>query len=178
MTLSRLKILAATLTLACALPTAARSVWDEVASSYFHEGYSFDNIEGVWQFPDDGATLLIKRTSASTFDIMLLDSPHLIVTDPITIGKAATAPTKNTYNARLSASSLADKRLKDNDIKLTITEVGMLSLSPYHHKLKLHLRRWIPYFFRVGIERGEMPDGLIGASRLYPLTTLNYKPSL
>lgn len=173
-----LRIIAATLALLCSLPALGASVWDNVAAAYFPEDYQYDDLEGVWQFPDDGATLLIKRNSATAFAIILLDSPKFLVTEPTTIGKAIIAPEPHTYDAHLSRSAIGDRRLKDNDIKLSITATGMLSLTPYHQKMKLHLRRWLPYFFRVGVERGDMPDGLIGARRIFPLTTLNYKPAL
>lgn len=152
--------------------------WDQDSITKALSNHELDIIEGVWQFPDDGARLMILRSTAYTYNIILLDSPRLDVRPGIVIGKAKITPIPRTYDAVLSNSSSGDKSLRKSTTKLVVTPEGMLRLSPYSQGLSVSFRRWIPYFLRLTFKINDKPDGLEGAVRVYPVEESDYKPCL
>ncbi len=148
--------------------TAQASPWDADSIRTALDGRVLDPIEGVWQFPDDGATLLILRASATTFDIIMLDSPRLDVPPGINIGSAAVTPTLRTYDAKLDNKALGDNKLKKSTTSITVTDDGVLRFKPYSQGWSMSIKRWIPYFLRITFREDSKPDGLTGATRIYP----------
>ncbi len=149
--------------------------WDAESIRQALDRENLDPIEGVWQFPDDGAVMLITRASATTFDIVLLDSPRLDVPPGVTIGTATLTPTEGIYDAKLDNKPLGSNSLKKSTTTIAVTSDGVLRIKPYSEGWTVSLRRWIPYFLRVSIKENLKPEGLTGARRIYPAA---FKPVL
>lgn len=161
----------------CLLPwLSARAQWSMASAREALSGRPLDPVEGVWQFPADGATLLITRASATTFRIVLLDSPDLSAKPGTEIGTAVVTATAGHYDASLSSRQLGNKRLKQNTMELIATDDGALQFKPYREKSSVSLKRWLYYFFRVNVVNGSSPSNT-GALRLYPMPA-GYKPCL
>lgn len=169
---------AATLICMAVAFTANATIWDQDSIKDALSNHVLEPIEGVWQFPDDGARLLILRSTATTYSIILLDSPRMDVRPGITIGKAKITPSPRTYDAELSNSPSGDKSLRKSTTKLVVTPEGMLRFSPYSQGVSVSFRRWIPYFLRLTFRRTDKPDGLEGAIKVFPIDDTNYKPCL
>ncbi len=179
MTLSYLYRTAAAMLICVAAATVSHAqTWNQAAIDSALTSHHLNIIEGVWQFPDDGARLLILRSTSTTYEIILLDSPRLDVRPGIVIGKAKVTPTSRTYDAELSSNPSGDKSLRKSTSKLVVTPGGMLRLSPYSQGYSISFRRWIPYLFRLTFKRTDKPDGLNGAVKVYPLQDSEYKPVL
>lgn len=162
---------------ACALSGWARP-WDADSLASIFAGRRLSPVEGVWQIHDYGAMLLISRESSSTFAIVLLDSPILDAPTGVTIGRAVATADADRFDAALERGAIADNKLKPVRLVLTVTADGMLRLNPYSTGVKLNLKRWLPYLLRIVEKNDTRPNGLLGASRIYPLIPDSYKPSL
>ncbi len=169
---------AAVIAFMAAALVAHADTWDQDSIDKALSGRTLDAIEGVWQFPDDGARLLILKSTASTCDIIMLDSPRLDVRPGISIGKAKITPSDNTYDAEFYNNPSGDKSLRKSTTKLVITSDGRLRFSPYSQGVSVSFRRWIPYFLRLTFKITDKPDGLEGAVKVYPIDNTNYKPCL
>lgn len=151
--------------------------WDE----HFVEGLFADRlldpIEGVWQFPADGATIVIVKDTSTTFDIFLLDSPRLDVKPGTLVGSAIASPKKNYYDGELKPRNLGNKlKLGKQSVTFTVNDGGTLSIRPYSDGYKMSFRRWFSYFLKISIVRENgRPKDLDGARRVYPyLLSDNY----
>lgn len=152
--------------------------WDSDSIASIFAGRHPDAIEGVWQFPADGATLLIEKKTATTYQILMLESPSLDVRPGTPIGSAVTTPAANTYDAHLDSKRLGNKRLKKADAALTIVD-GHLCFKPYSTGKRVAFWRWVPYFFRVGVfNENTRPSNLDGADKIYPVDDTNMRPCL
>ena len=144
--------------------------WDDAYIEALFSGRLLDPIEGVWQFPDDGASVVIVRDKSSTFDIFLLDSPCLDVKPGTLIGSAVITPKKNYYDGELKPRDLGEKfKLGSQSVTFTVNDGGTLSIRPYSTGYKVSLRRWFNYFFKVSVvSNNSRPKDLDGAKRVYP----------
>lgn len=165
-------ILCASALLGCGRP------WDADSLASIFEGRQLEPIEGVWQIHDDGATLLICKESASTFTVILLDSPLLDAPTGVTIGRAVATADADRYDASLERGAIADRKLRSTRMVMSVTSDGMLKFLPYSTGMKLNLKRWVPYLFRIVENNDTRPGGLIGARRIFPLLPDSYKPCL
>lgn len=152
--------------------------WDRDSVAAMLSGRELDPIEGVWQFPADGAKVLISRQSASTFALILLDSPRLDAIPGTTIGIATITAASGKYDVKLDHKALGDPHIKGAQAILTVDEKGLLKIAPYKTGKKLNLRRWVPYLMRVVENNDTRPTNLDGARKTYPLTPEIYKPCL
>ncbi|MCC8114609.1 MAG: hypothetical protein LIP03_11610 [Bacteroidales bacterium] len=139
--------------------------------------HALEPVEGIWQFPADGATLCIMRASESTFDIHLLDSPRLDIPAGTKVGELTDTPTKSRYDGSLDASKISNAKIKKSRAVVDVAD-GYLRFKPYSDRTSVSFRRWLPYFMRMTITKPDNPDGLIGAKRVYPIDTDNFKPCL
>lgn len=144
--------------------------WDEAYVEALFADRLLDPIEGVWQFPADGASILIVKATASTYDIYLLDSPRLDVRPGALIGSAVTSPKKNYYDGELKPRNLGSRtKLGNQSVTFTVNDGGTLSIRPYSDSYKISLRRWFNYFFKISISHeNNRPRDLDGARRIYP----------
>lgn len=155
---------------------ASAEPWDRDSISQIFKNRNLDDIEGVWQFPNDGPTMLIHRSSSTNYEIVLLDSPALDIKPCSVIGQAVITADSNKYDAHLQSKPLGDKRIKRTQAVFTVKDGNTLSIKPYSTGKKISLKRWIPYYLRVTITDQKAPDGLIVAKKIYPIDMLKYKP--
>lgn len=152
--------------------------WDLDSIASIFAGRMPDPIEGLWQFPADGAALLIEKQTATTYDIKILESPKLDVRPGTSIGTAVTTPDADTFDAHFDSKKLANKRLKKADAALTIKD-GHLFFRPYSTGKRIAFWRWIPYFFRVGVyDNNSRPNNLDGADKVFPVDEASLHPCL
>lgn len=135
-------------------------------------------IEGVWQFPSDGAIVLITRSSASIFDVVMVDSPNLNSVNGKKIGNLTITAFDNKFDAKFENKSLFNKDINASHAVITLTQDDALKIEPYTTGKKVNLRRWIPYLYRVIEDNNTRPKGLDCARRLYPTNGNCYKPCL
>lgn len=130
-----------------------------------------DPLAGIWRIGGGGATVafLPSGTSASDFDIVLLDSPDLSVIPGQTIGHAAATGRIGTYDASLARTQPGNK--KTVRCIITLGKDGRLSFDYYKQGYTVRLWRLIPYLFRFSVNRQDTrPSSVDGAVRIYPPT--------
>lgn len=165
-----MRLVAIIITLLWALSSSAQLfVTDSIAALFADR--ALDPVEGVWQWPDDGAVILISRHTASSFTITLLDSPRPEVPPGKVIGKLISAPELGHYDCRLQSSSLGAGSPSSNDCHVSISDSDFLIFSPYRRHDSLSIKRLIPYMFRLGLVRSSRPNRLDGPRRIYPPST-------
>lgn len=144
--------------------------WDEGYVEALFADRLLDPIEGVWQFPADGASIVIVKNTSTTFDIFLLDSPRLDVKPGTLVGSAVVSPKKNYYDGELKPRNLGNKlKLGSQSVTFTVNDGGTLSIRPYSDGYKVSFRRWLGYFLKISITRdNSRPKDLDGARRIYP----------
>lgn len=144
--------------------------WDEDYVKSLFADRLLDPIEGVWQFPADGASLVIVKNSSTTFDIFLLDSPRFDVKPGTLVGSAVISPKKNYYDGELKPRNLGKKlKLGNQLVTFLVGDNGSLAIRPYSDGYKVSFRRWLNYFFKISISRENgRPKDLDGARRIFP----------
>jgi len=129
------------------------------------------SIEGIWQWPDDGAVMEIKAFSETTFTIALLDSPDLTIAPGTEIGRAVSTPRPGTYDATISTRDALrpGSKLKSERCTITFTDQGSLVFTPYRTGIRIDLFRLFPYFWRIRPYRDESrPHDIDGPRRIFP----------
>lgn len=146
------------------------SPWDQDSISKMFSDRVVDNVEGVWRFPRGGAVLLICKSSVSSYDILILDSPRLDMKPGTKIGEMYETPKKNTYDGNLKLKSLGKSiKLKSSDMVFKVTEDGYLCLYPYKTGYSISFKRLFYRLLKISIiDNGDKPDGLTGAKRVFP----------
>lgn len=157
---------------------AAASPWDGDSIASLFAGRALDPIEGVWQMYDDGAAFVITKVAATTYSIVLLDSPLLDLEPGIELGRAVATPVAGTYDATIKARALGSKRVKGTSMVMKIVEGCNMQMKPYSEKWTVSFNRWFYRMLRVTPVKNSAPEGLVGARRVYPLGPDNYKPCL
>lgn len=144
--------------------------WNQEYVCSLFDGRKLEPIEGVWQFPDDGATIVIVKHKSTTFDIFLLDSPKLSIRPGTLIGSAVVSPKNNYYDGSLNSASLGQKaRIGSQNVTFTVGSNGTLAVRPYSTGVKVSFRRWMSYFLKFSImDNNKRPHDLDGARRIYP----------
>lgn len=152
--------------------------WDMDSIASIFAGRQPDPIEGLWQFPADGASILIEKKTATTYDLIIIDSPEPDVRPGTVIGRAVTTPAVGTYDAHLDAKPLRNSRLKKANAALTLAD-GHLCFRPYSTGKRIAFWRWVPYFFRISIlDNDSRPGNLDGADKIYPIDDSSLHPCL
>ncbi len=150
--------------------------WDSDSIAQILSGRVLEPIEGLWQWPDDGTLALISRSSESTFDLIVIDSPRLDIAPGTVMGRAVSTPKVNVYDARIYSGS------GEKSTKCTITTVASgsrLAFEGYREGKRVSLWRWLPYVFRITVrDNAGRPKGLEGPSKLYPKDYKTHKPCL
>lgn len=136
---------------------------------------------GIWQFGGDGAIFEIRPQAGrhGVYDLWLLESPDLSAPSGIIFGHMESTGRDNYYDVTLYEALKAGKR----SAKLSKTKSFIFNFNPregsvviteYRTGPRLSLRRWIPYLFRVAVDRTESrPSGIDGARRISP-PSVNY----
>lgn len=131
-----------------------------------------DPIEGIWQWPDDGATIAIIAAGSGAFEMIVIDSPDMAVAPGTIMGRVTRSARKSLYDARIMSRVDSDGKMSHHKkFSIDITDPERLSVEPYQKGKSISLWRWIPYIFRMTINsRDTSPAGIDGAVRIYPET--------
>lgn len=186
-------IIFALLTLVFSHATSAHILDALPEESQVLNGYQYDSvvtrldqsplhdIEGVWQFIDNGATIVIERFDpdvvagyqANIYRIIIIKSPMLSIENGTLMGYISNTAKRNCYEGKLYTKGSLDGILsKPQTFTLNLTDDYLLSFHEYKTEVKIDLWRWIPYMYRVGFSiKNTRPKGLDGCVRIYPQST-------
>ncbi|MDE6338171.1 MAG: hypothetical protein K2K97_00090 [Muribaculaceae bacterium] len=132
--------------------------------------------EGIWEFPDDQTTVLIKRMpqSARAFDIFIIDTPDCRLNPGEKLGELHRSVDSNKFKLNLftrrNMGILTDSRLCSAELK----ESGdAFILHPRNFKISFRTMWFLPKFWRslkVSVDNpaSKLPYGL---TRIYPRTS-------
>lgn len=131
---------------------------------------------GIWQFGGDGAIFEIRPQNGrhGVFDLYILESPDLTVPSGSLFGHMEATGTENNYDALLFRSITGNERSINkkktrNFIFTYDSKTCTLTIRPYKQGTRVNILRWIPYLFRLSVDRTDSrPTGIDGARRLYP----------
>ncbi len=137
-------------------------------------------LEGIWQFPDDGALIAIERApdrpanTATRYRIVILWSPRRSVAPGTVMGIIAPTAKKGIYTTKIYTSTLGARQLTaPRSYTLKMTDENHFSITPDHSlKLKANLWRLIPYLSNTLALRVQTQDNtptdIEGCVRLFP----------
>ena len=138
------------------------------------------NIEGVWQFVDDGAVIAIERfnpdyiagTQTNHYRMVIIKSPVLSIERGTVMGYIISTAKRNIFDAYIYTSGGLEGLLsKPKTFTLNLSDDNLLSFNEYKTEVKINLWRWLPYIYRVGLSiTNSRPKGLDGCIRIYPLS--------
>ncbi len=132
-----------------------------------------DAAEGIWEFPEDETTVLIKRVpnTRSDYSLILLHTPDCRFQPGDTIGKMKMSNDKDKFmlNLRMSMDKSPLSNYRECAAVLD-SKKGVLRIKPMKLKLSFRTMWFLPKFWRsvkVGMDNpaGELPVGL---RRVYP----------
>ncbi|MDE6454050.1 MAG: hypothetical protein K2L27_07605 [Muribaculaceae bacterium] len=124
-------------------------------------------LEGAWRIISTGAEIEIRRsaTDPDGFDITLLSSHDMSMPEGMHIGTATRTATPGRYVAAMRTQPSSPLH-RTRRMVLTLRPDGALSFEPYTKGRTINLWRWIPYLFRVTVEKGyKAPSDIEGALR-------------
>ncbi|MDE7396582.1 MAG: hypothetical protein K2M98_02525 [Muribaculum sp.] len=137
-------------------------------------------IEGIWQFPDDGALIAVERTvgkqanAATRYHMVILWSPRRSVAPGTIMGIIAPTAKKGVYTTCIYTSTLGARQLTaPSSYTLKMTDENRFSITPDHSiKFKANLWRLIPYLSNTLALRVQTQDNtptdIEGCVRLFP----------
>ncbi len=136
------------------------------------------DIEGVWQFIDNGTTIAIERFDPQNipgqqtyvYRIVIIKSPRLSLENGTIMGYITNTAKRNCYECALYTDGGLNGILsRPQTFTLNLTDNNLLSFNEYKTEVKIDLWRWIPYIYRVGLSvKNTRPKGLDGCVRIYP----------
>ncbi|MFG6380632.1 MAG: hypothetical protein K1V87_00795 [Muribaculum sp.] len=137
-------------------------------------------IEGIWQFPSDGATVVIERSrhdgpmtdEAVTYSMTLLKSPMRSLLPGTEMGTLKPTAKRGVYSAVLYTDTDGGQRLlKPKNFTLTLNDDGHLSFHKHGSSIKVSIWRLLPYVSRLGIRvHNDKPRDLDGCVRVFPMS--------
>lgn len=185
--MSRL-ILTALLILTVGASVRADDFLDDIpATSSRLDGYNRDrvtkrlsemplhNIEGLWQWVDDGAIIAIERAktieAVTTYRMVVIESPHRSIRPGTVMGYLTTTAKQDNFDARIYTDNNLNGLLHSSkSFNIVMSDNSRLAITPYREGISVSLWRWIPYMYRIGIStRGNRPQGLDGCIKIFPL---------
>lgn len=139
-------------------------------------------IEGIWQFPDDGAIIAIERQSedqqlkgALRYVMVLLHSPVRSVVPGTIMGTISPSAKKDHYSARIYTDSDGGSRLlKPKDFTFVIEDNCRL-IFKQRNGLKWRIYPWrlFPYIYKLGVRvTSQSTPPIEGCIKIYPYDSL------
>ena len=136
-------------------------------------------IEGIWQFPSDGATIVIERDGAcdspesgatANYTMKILRSPVRSILPGTEMGTLTATSKRGVYTASIFTDTDGGSRMiKPKRFILTLNDDGHLSFRKQGKSIKIQLWRLLPYVSRLGIRiNDDSPRDLDGCRRVYP----------
>lgn len=125
-----------------------------------------DPVAGVWRMTPGDALFEISHANAEgRYTLSIVDSPDYTVAPGAEMGFMVATATPYVYDATLCERPGSQMRRHSFFIEID-PEAGRLIMRPYRATAKISFRRWLPYLFRVTIERSNRPEGHDGAVRV------------
>lgn len=135
-------------------------------------------VEGIWQFPSDGATVAVERADtpraadeAVWYRMIVISSPCRSLRPGTLMGHIAPTAKDGVYAARIYTSGDGGPTLsRPKSMTLTLTDDTHLTFREHSRTIHVNLWRLIPYMSRIGLRVGESdaPKDLHGCRRIYP----------
>lgn len=137
-----------------------------------------NNIEGIWQFPSDGALVVIERfipdnyrdDGVERYRLVVVQSPRLSVRPGTIMGYMIPSAKKGYYDARIYTSFDGGINL-NTPKKFILKHSDDARLSFVEHKtgVKVNLWRMVPYMFRYSISKQDnRPEEMNGCIKIFP----------
>jgi hypothetical protein len=138
-------------------------------------------IEGIWQFPEDGATIAIEReVSADPLDnnewhyrMVVIKSPSRSLLPGTVMGRVRATAKRNSYAATIYTDTDGGSRmLKPKKFTLTLSDDSRLTFRRKGATVRLQLWRMLPYVSRLGVRvyHDRDADDDDGCVRIFPAT--------
>ena len=136
-------------------------------------------IEGIWQFPSDGATIVIERHSSDDpldnndthYRMVIVSSPSRSLLPGTIMGTLYATAKRNTYAATIFTDTDGGSRmLKPKQFTLTLTDDSRLTFRRKGDRVRLQLWRMLPYISRLGVRvyHDRDADDNEGCIRVFP----------
>lgn len=135
-------------------------------------------IEGIWQFPADGATVVIERFNpdntrddgAARYRIVILRSPQRSMIPGTVMGYLSPSAKRGVYTAKIyTAGDGGSTLIRPKRFTLTLNDDGHLSFRRHRSSVYVNVWRLLPYVSRLGVRvRNDNPQDLDGCLRLFP----------
>lgn len=156
----------------------------EVRSRIAHSGPH--RIEGIWQFPNTGATIAVERISdssmlpgATAYKMVVVRSENRNIRPGTLMGVLAPSARSEVYDAYIYNSVGRKSRLTAaRHFTLTLSEQeSRLVFKRVKAKYTLNLWRMLPYMFRFAVRKndntGEAP---LGCVKVFPTPAVPAEP--
>ncbi|MDE6310293.1 MAG: hypothetical protein K2L96_00550 [Muribaculaceae bacterium] len=151
---------------ACAFFTVPRSYAGDAAAS--------DPVEGLWQMSPTGGGAVFELQACpgqrGVFELRMIESPDWRIPPGTVCGRVMAAARPGVYECVMDAAPGAKKKSLKGAYTATLEldDTGhRLLFKPYSRHRRVSLHRWLPYFFRVTLEReNPRPSDLEGAVRI------------
>lgn len=145
-----------------------------------------DGIKGIWQTPDDGASLAfvpalkwqlqsgqpLPDSSLPTQNLLLivsLDSPSPRIFPGTVMGWILPTSKAGTFDAYIYTKVKGFTPTKPRRFILTVIDDGHISMRAIHRGVAVEPWRFLPYFFRRAFRfRDDTPNDLGGFIRVWP----------
>ena len=158
----------------CALVWAC--AFSSIASGHDAPARVSDPVEGLWQMSATGGGAVFELRACpglkGVFELRMIDSPDWRIPEGEVCGRVKAASRPGVYECVMDAAPGARKKSLKGDYTATLEldDTGQrLVFKPYSKYRRVSLHRWLPYFFRVTLERDNpRPSDLEGAVRIGP----------
>ncbi|MDE6809416.1 MAG: hypothetical protein K2J42_04935 [Muribaculaceae bacterium] len=186
-TLPSLKLLlpltVVTVLLFTALPSGATDIVNRELAIDLLDRTGPTRFEGLWQFTDNGATVLIIRDSNPAHPDGEPPSYSVIMVQPVDgsgvkpgelIGQAWPTAKADYFDCRLKGTT--DSKDRYHKFTAHLNDEGHMSFVKDKSGMSVSLWRWIPYLFRVTVvNRHTRDESLDGCIKLYPVEPSTFK---
>ncbi len=135
--------------------------------------HPLDRIEGIWEYPSDGVTVLIRRTTEKEYqyDIITLESTGLSVLPGERIGEVYTTADPTRFRLKLFTTRQKGEPGRPAECSATLTARDSgLTVATKKRTWSIHPLALLPHFWRL--VRTTTTDPLkslpVGMQKIYP----------
>ena len=136
-------------------------------------------IEGIWQFPSDGAVVSLGRYTpgdilddgAVRYRMIVLRSPLRSIHPGTVMGYVAATSKRGVYAAHVYTSTDGGRLLiRPKNFTFTLNDDGHLSFRVHSMSFYADVWRMIPYLSRISfrVRSADKPKDLDGCTRIFP----------
>lgn len=128
-----------------------------------------DALEGEWRIYGEGAVLRVNppEREGGPMEIVWMDGPAVRLLPGTVIGTARPGAAPGLYDFSVQVDPTGRARSRHVTFAARLSQDGDdLIFETYDTRRRVSIWRIVPYFFRVGLTKGDRrPDGLDGARR-------------